>query len=102
MLTVQYLGSERIAVRDVPRPCTPKRGVVVQVLASGICRSELPAYRGPRSTESNEGHEIAGRIVDTGHARHWQSGDRVGIHVAPGCVPVFIHAVVHPWNPAPV
>jgi propanol-preferring alcohol dehydrogenase len=79
------LGNRKVGLRDIPKPRPPNRGVLVQVIASGICRSEMPAYRGDLEKESNEGHEIAGRVVDAGNSHHWKEGDRVGVHAVWGC-----------------
>lgn len=85
MLTVQLSGRNRVGLREVPEPRPPRGGVVVQVMASGLCRSEFGAYRDGHKGESNEGHEVAGRIVDASRSRLWNRGDRVGVHAVWGC-----------------
>lgn len=85
MLTVQLLGKRNVRVRDIPKPRPPANAVLVQVMASGLCKSEFGAYRGRTKKESNDGHEVAGIIVDARGSRRWKSGDRVGVHAVWGC-----------------
>lgn len=85
MLTVQLLGNAKVRVREIPKPQPPAGVVLVQVMASGVCNSEFGAYRGKQKKESNEGHEVAGVIVDARGSRRWEEGDRVGVHAVWGC-----------------
>jgi L-iditol 2-dehydrogenase len=85
MRTVQLLGNAKVRVREIPTPQPPKGTVLVQVMASGVCKSEFGAYRGKQKKESNEGHEVAGIIVDARGSRRWRNGDRVGVHAVWGC-----------------
>jgi alcohol dehydrogenase len=78
----------RPEVRDVPAPSAPAGGVVVRVVATGICRSDWHAWAGHDeiSFPHVPGHELAGEVVEvgTGVAR-WKVGDRVTVPFVCGC-----------------
>ena len=66
---------------DVPDPACPADGVVVEVEATGLCRSDWHGWQGHDDgivLPHVPGHELAGRVVAVGPAvRRWQVGDRV-------------------------
>ncbi len=68
---------------DRPMPAPGPRQVLVEVLACGVCRTDLHIVDGDL-TEPRlpiiPGHEIVGRIVGIGReVHHHQIGDRIGI-----------------------
>jgi alcohol dehydrogenase, propanol-preferring len=70
---------------DVRRPIPlPGPGeVLVQVSACGVCRTDLHLAEGdvsPRRPETVPGHQVVGRVVDTGPEQNrFGEGDRVGV-----------------------
>jgi L-iditol 2-dehydrogenase len=67
-------------VVDVPDPSPGEAQVLVEVLASGVCTSDLGAWREhhPARPPVRLGHEIAGRVVAVGRAAgRWALGDLV-------------------------
>ena len=70
-----------LTVRSVPDPSPARDGVVVQVGASGICRSDWHAWSGhdPDVVLPHvPGHELAGTVAAVGdRVRSWAVGDRV-------------------------
>lgn len=77
-------------VAEVADPSPPRDGVVVRVLATGICRSDWHAWKGHdpdvRDLPHVPGHELAGVVEATGpEVRHWKPGDRVTVPFACGC-----------------
>ncbi|HYP44961.1 MAG TPA: zinc-dependent alcohol dehydrogenase family protein [Propionibacteriaceae bacterium] len=75
-------------VRDVPEPICPPDGVVVEVAATGVCRSDWHAWRGhdPVSLPHIGGHELAGRVVQIGpDVRRVGVGSRVTVPFVCGC-----------------
>ena len=54
----------RPEVREVPDPQPPEDGVVVRVLATGLCRSDWHAWAGHDTIDFPHvpGHELAGEI----------------------------------------
>ena len=73
---VVYKGPNVVAVEDIPfptlhlaeqnRPCP--HGVIVRVIASCICGSDVHMYRGRTTAEAGIvfGHEITGEVVERG------------------------------------
>jgi alcohol dehydrogenase len=75
-------------VRDVADPTAPTSGVVVRVMATGLCRSDWHAWAGHDDIAFPHvpGHELAGVIVEVGPDVHrWTAGDRVTVPVVCGC-----------------
>lgn len=86
MLGVQLLGSGKLKVKEYPDPkITSSNEVLVKIIASAICGSEMHAFCSPNEHEFNAGHEAAGIVVDTGGSTELAVGDRVGIHAVWGC-----------------
>ena len=78
----------RPEVRDVPTPVAPAGGVVVRVVATGICRSDWHAWAGHDeiSFPHVPGHELAGEVVEVGAGvTRWKVGDRVTVPFVCGC-----------------
>lgn len=78
-----------IAVENVPDPVAPLDGVVIEVAANGICRSDWHGWMGhdPDITLPHvPGHELAGTIAAVGRdVSGWRVGDRVTAPFACGC-----------------
>jgi D-arabinose 1-dehydrogenase-like Zn-dependent alcohol dehydrogenase len=78
-----------LEVRDVPRPSAPEDGVVVQVRATGICRSDWHGWQGHDpdiALPHVPGHELAGVVDEVGPAvTRWKPGDRVTVPFVNAC-----------------
>ena len=75
-------------VRNVPRPSAPAGGVVVRVVATGMCRSDWHAWAGHDDIAFPHvpGHELAGEVVEVGPGvTRWEVGDRVTVPFVCGC-----------------
>ncbi|GEO94381.1 zinc-dependent alcohol dehydrogenase family protein [Kocuria turfanensis] len=75
-------------VRDVAEPSAPPHGVVVQVRATGLCRSDWHAWAGHDEIAWPHvpGHELAGVVAAVGEGvRRWRTGDRVTVPFVCGC-----------------
>jgi alcohol dehydrogenase len=75
-------------VAEVADPECPPDGVVVEVRATGVCRSDFHAWTGqdPVQTPHVGGHELAGVIIETGQdVTRWAVGDRVTTPFVCGC-----------------
>ncbi len=83
----QFQGPIRI--ETLPDPTPEKDGVVLNVRASGICRSDWHGWMGhdPDITLPHvPGHELAGVIVASGaDVENWTIGDRVTVPFVCGC-----------------
>ncbi len=78
----------RPTLGEVPEPGCPGDGVVINVGATGVCRSDWHAWKGhdPVPLPHIPGHELAGTIALTGPAvTRWRPGDRVTVPFACGC-----------------
>ena len=78
-----------LEVVDLPTPSPPADGVVVQVAANGVCRSDWHAWQGHDpdiALPHVPGHELAGDIVAIGpEVSRWRVGDRVTVPFVLGC-----------------
>ncbi len=75
-------------LREVPDPETPADGVLIEVHATGLCRSDWHAWAGHDDVELPyvPGHEFAGVIAAVGaDVRGWRIGDRVTAPFVNGC-----------------
>jgi alcohol dehydrogenase len=74
---------------QVDDPSPQRHGVVVQVMASGICRSDWHGWLGhdPDIVLPHvPGHELAGIVVAAGaDVKRWKVGDRVTVPFVSGC-----------------
>lgn len=79
---------ERPVVEDVAEPTCPADGVVVEVAATGVCRSDWHAWQGhdPVPLPMVPGHELAGTLVEVGvDVPGWAVGDRVTVPFVVAC-----------------
>jgi alcohol dehydrogenase len=76
-------------VNDAPRPTAPDTGVVIEVKAAGICRSDWHGWMGNDpdiKLPHVPGHEFAGVVADVGRdVKNWNVGDRVTLPFVCGC-----------------
>jgi len=78
----------RPEVRVVADPTAPAAGVVVRVMATGMCRSDWHAWAGHDEIAFPHvpGHELAGVVVEVGDGvGRWTVGDRVTVPFVCGC-----------------
>lgn len=79
---------EPLEVREVDDPVAPDGGVVVEVRATGLCRSDWHAWAGHDdiAVPHIPGHELAGVVVETGAGvERFAVGDRVTVPFVCGC-----------------
>ncbi len=78
-----------LSIQNVPDPAPQEHGVVIEVKATGICRSDWHGWMGHDPDihlPHIPGHELAGVIVAVGKdIRNWQVGDRVTLPFVCGC-----------------
>lgn len=78
-----------LTINDVPQPTPPDTGVVIEVKAAGICRSDWHGWMGNDpdiKLPHVPGHEFAGVIAEVGRdVKNWNVGDRVTLPFVCGC-----------------
>jgi len=76
-------------ITSLADPTPDDGGVVVKVMATGLCRSDWHGWMGHDpdiALPHVPGHELAGVIVATGkHVTRWKAGDRVTVPFVCGC-----------------
>ena len=76
-------------VRDVPEPVAAPGGAVIEIDATGVCRSDWHSWLGHDAAvrlPHVPGHELAGRIVALGEGvRGWDVGARVTVPFVCAC-----------------
>lgn len=81
--------NQKPVIKTLPDPKIEDDGVIVQVIATGLCRSDWHGWVGhdPDITLPHvPGHELAGIIVEVGkNVRKWHKGDRVTVPFVCGC-----------------
>src|SRR3954470_9717202 len=81
--------TEPLEVEDVPDPDPAPDGVVVEVRATGVCRSDWHGWMGHDpaiALPHVPGHELAGVVVAAGaEVRAFAPGDRVTVPFCCGC-----------------
>ena len=79
----------RPRLRSVPDPAPEAHGVVIRVMATGVCRSDWHGWMGHDPDirlPHVPGHEFAGVVVAAGsQVRHWKAGDRVTMPFVAAC-----------------
>ena len=76
-------------IEQVPDPVPTDDGVVLKVMASGICRSDWHGWQGNDpdiKLPHVPGHELSGTIEAVGKdVSRWKAGDRVTVPFVGGC-----------------
>jgi alcohol dehydrogenase len=75
-------------IREVPDLAAPAGGVVIEVQATGLCRSDWHAWAGHDEITLPHvpGHELAGVVAEVGAGvTGWKVGDRVTAPFVEGC-----------------
>lgn len=77
------------SIQQVPDSTPPKDGVVIEVKATGLCRSDWHGWMGHDSDirlPHVPGHEFAGIIREVGkEVKNWKVGDRVTVPFVCAC-----------------
>ena len=86
---IYYDFGAPLQIQDVPDPIISKQGVIIEVKATGICRSDWHGWMGHDGDVQLPhvpGHELAGLVVEVGHdVQNWVKGDRVTLPFSCGC-----------------
>ena len=78
MHVAMYYNNNDIRLEEMPRPEIDPSELLVKVIASGICGSDVMEWYRKKKAPLVLGHEIAGDIVEVGDdVRDFKEGDRV-------------------------
>ena len=72
--------NEELSIEDVPDPACPENGVILEVEACGVCRSDFHGWVGEHPKVKNGsilGHEYCGKVVEAGRQATYKKGDRL-------------------------
>lgn len=78
MKAAVYRGPNQVYIEEVPKPEVAAGEVLLQVLACGVCGTDLKKItHGDLPAPRIFGHEVAGRVAAVGAGvRDWKEGDR--------------------------
>lgn len=80
--------NEDLSIETVPDPACPVNGVVLEVAACGVCRSDFHGWVGghPKVVDGSiMGHEYCGTVVEAGAQAKYRVGDRLIAPFILGC-----------------
>jgi L-iditol 2-dehydrogenase len=78
MRVAMYYNNRDVRLEEIPTPRIGPGELLVKVLASGICGSDVMEWYRIKKAPRVLGHEIAGEIVEVGEGvNHYKIGDRV-------------------------
>ncbi|MDD5085129.1 MAG: alcohol dehydrogenase catalytic domain-containing protein [Candidatus Omnitrophica bacterium] len=72
-----YYSNNDVRLEEMPRPRAKDKEVLVRVMASGICGSDVMEWYRRNKVPLVLGHEIAGEVVEAGKGTRYNVGDRV-------------------------
>ncbi len=73
-----YYNNKDIRIQELPKPKIGAEEILIKVIASGICGSDVMEWYRIKKAPCVLGHEIAGEIVETGKkVKRFKIGDRV-------------------------
>jgi D-arabinose 1-dehydrogenase-like Zn-dependent alcohol dehydrogenase len=91
--------TRKLVLTNVPDPTIDKNGVIVNVKANGVCRSDWHVWAGELASGSNVlGHELCGVIEEVGsEVKNFKRGDRVIVPISgsEGSCPYCLKGQVH-------
>ncbi|MBI4684700.1 MAG: alcohol dehydrogenase catalytic domain-containing protein [Nitrospirae bacterium] len=78
MRVVMYYNNNDVRIEEMPVPKIGRGELLVKVMASGICGSDVLEWYRIKKAPRVLGHEIAGEIVEVGEdVKNYKKGDRV-------------------------
>ena len=73
-----YYNNSKVEIEELPVPRVGKRDILVKVMASGICGSDVLEWYRSKKAPLVLGHELAGEVVEVGEeVAKFKRGDRV-------------------------
>lgn len=73
-----YYSNSKVEVEELPVPDVGETDILIKVIASGICGSDVLEWYRIKKAPLVLGHEVSGTIVEVGkHVKKFKKGDRV-------------------------
>ncbi|MFH1075198.1 MAG: alcohol dehydrogenase catalytic domain-containing protein [Candidatus Firestonebacteria bacterium] len=73
-----YYNNQDVRIEELPVPEIGPKDILVKIMASGICGSDIMEWYRIKKAPLVLGHEIAGKVVKTGSdVKKFKAGDRV-------------------------
>ncbi len=78
MKVAMYYANDDVRIEDMPRPEPGKGELLVKVMASGICGSDVMEWYRKKSAPKVLGHEMSGEVAEVGEGvTGFSQGDRI-------------------------
>jgi L-iditol 2-dehydrogenase len=78
MRAAVYYNNKDIRIEELPKPQINSKELLVKIIASGICGSDVMEWYRVKKAPRVLGHEIAGEIFEVGeNVKQFKKGDRV-------------------------
>ena len=77
MKCVSLEGKRKFIIKEINEPKADKKNVIVKVLKSGICGSDIHYWESGEPKGLIMGHEFCGKVIDPGSRNDLKVGDRV-------------------------
>jgi L-iditol 2-dehydrogenase len=78
MRVAMYYNNKNVRIEEIPKPKIGPDEILVKVIASGICGSDVMEWYRIKKAPLVLGHEIAGEIAEVGEGvKQYKIGDRV-------------------------
>lgn len=77
MRVAMYYANNDVRLEEMPMPAAGKGEMVVRVMASGVCGSDVMQWYRRHKVPLVLGHEIAGEVVEAGEGVTYKVGQRV-------------------------
>jgi len=80
MKVAKYYNNKDVRIEEMPVPGIDRGEILVKIIASGICGSDVMEWYRIKKAPLVLGHEIAGEVVETGEGvEKFKNGDRVTV-----------------------
>jgi len=77
MRVAVYYNNNDVRIEERPRPKIGEGELLLKVIASGICGSDVMEWYRVKAAPRVLGHEVTGEIVETGEGVPYKAGERV-------------------------
>jgi len=73
-----YYNNSKVEVEQLPVPAVGENDILIKVMASGICGSDVLEWYRIKKAPLVLGHEVSGQVIEVGkNVNKFKNGDRV-------------------------